>query len=57
VPTSVAANEAILSDAENLIRTNFSSLDLPFRQTDLELLGIVAGIEEEASRLANDHGK
>ena len=34
----------ILTQAESLLREALPSLDLPFRQPELELLGIVAGI-------------
>src|SRR5262249_36571183 len=38
----------VLSRAESLLREAFPSLDLPFRQPDLELLGIIAGIDHSA---------
>ena len=37
-------NAEILTRAEALLREAFPSLDLPFRQPELELLGVVAGI-------------
>jgi superfamily II DNA or RNA helicase len=37
-------NREILTRAEALLREAFPSLDLPFRQPELELLGIAAGI-------------
>jgi len=42
-PPNVVAegNREVLSQAEALLRESFPSLDLPFRQPDLELLGIV----------------
>ena len=46
-PTRVAAHGGrgeILTQAESLLRETFHSLDLPFRQPELELLGIVDGI-------------
>ena len=46
-PTLGAAppgNLEVLTQAEALLREAFPSLDLPFRQPELELLGIVAGI-------------
>ena len=46
-PVAAAAppgNAEILTRAEALLREAFPSLDLPFRQPELELLGIVAGI-------------
>jgi len=46
-PNAVTPGDCeVLSQAEALMRENFPSLDLPFRQPDLELLGIVAGIEQ-----------
>jgi hypothetical protein len=39
----------ILSRAESLLREAFPSLDLPFRQPDLELLGIITGIDHSAA--------
>ena len=49
VPSSVTSGDReILSEVETLMRANLPSLDLPFRQPDLELLGIVAGFEEPA---------
>jgi hypothetical protein len=45
--SSVAPGDReILSEVEALMRANLPSLDLPFRQPDLELLGIVAELEE-----------
>ena len=38
-----AGDPATLSQAEALLRRTFPSLDLPFRQPDLELLGILLG--------------
>ncbi|MCI0388059.1 MAG: DEAD/DEAH box helicase [Acidobacteria bacterium] len=38
----------ILSRAESLLREAFPSLDMPFRQPDLELLGIIIGIDHSA---------
>lgn len=48
-PSVVAPGDReMLSQAEVLMRRSFPSLDLPFRQPDLELLGIVAGVELSA---------
>jgi hypothetical protein len=45
VPTAAPpGNKEILARAEALLRQAFPSMDLPFRQPELELLGIVAGI-------------
>ena len=47
-------NAEILTRAESLLRDAFPSLDLPFRQPELELLGIVAGVESATgSQVAN----
>jgi ERCC4-related helicase len=43
----------VLSQAEALMQESWPSLDLPFRQPDLELLGIVAGVEQIAKALSN----
>ena len=54
--TQVAApgNAEILTRAESLLRDAFPSLDLPFRQPELELLGIVGGVESPTgSQVAN----
>ena len=42
-------NAEILTRAEALLREAFPSLDFPFRQPELELLGIVAGIGQTNS--------
>lgn len=45
-PAPVTLGEVqILADAEALMRDALPTLDLPFRQPDLELLGIIIGIE------------
>jgi hypothetical protein len=44
-PTAAPAGKIeILTKAEALLREDLPSLDLPFRQPELELLGIVVGI-------------
>jgi hypothetical protein len=49
-PDAVGPGEPeVLSQAEALVRESFPLLDLPFRQPDLELLGIVAGLEQPAN--------
>jgi ERCC4-related helicase len=49
VPRSVTPGDPeVLSQAEALVRESLSSLDLPFRQPDLELIGIVAGVGQSA---------
>jgi len=34
----------VLAKAEAVLRDNLPSLDLPFRQPDLELLGVIGGV-------------
>jgi hypothetical protein len=46
-PTAApAGNIEMLTEAEALMRETLPSMDLPFRQPELELLGIIAGIRE-----------
>jgi len=56
-PGAVPSGESkFLSEAESLIRESFPSLDLPFRQPDLELLGVIAGIKysDKTARLKRE---
>ncbi len=48
------ANAEILIRAEALLREALPSLDLPFRQPELELLGIVTGIGQTTRSLASN---
>lgn len=43
-----AGTADLLSRAAAIVRENFSALELPFRQPDLELLGMIVGVEQAA---------
>ncbi len=53
-PTVPQGDPTILSRAESVARSSIPSLALPFRQPELELLGIVAGIVQSAGPLATE---
>ena len=46
LPPAIPAGESnLLMHAESLVRASFASLELPFRQPDLELLGVIGGVK------------
>jgi hypothetical protein len=41
---TIPGDPEVLAKAEAVLRDNLPSLDLPFRQPDLELLGVIGGV-------------